>query len=145
MKIRSLGAKLFHADRQKDRRTEGQKNMKKLTVAFRNFAKATKKGRNDHTQDVNMRNTFKRQSHICLSKESPSSSFFIAQQPLVGRRCLNIEASRSLSKTPHSVGLLCPSHRLLPDNTTLTRHKHTCSWRDSISQSQRASGRRHTS
>jgi len=34
-KIRPVGAELFHADRQKD--------MMKLTVAFRNFAKASKK------------------------------------------------------------------------------------------------------
>ena len=39
MKIRSVGAELFHADR----RTDGQRGMKKLKVAFRNFTKAPKK------------------------------------------------------------------------------------------------------
>ena len=38
MKIRSVGADLFHAD--------GQTNMTKIIVPFRNSAKATK---NDHT------------------------------------------------------------------------------------------------
>ena len=40
MKICSVGAELFHADR----RTDGQADMTKLIVAFRNFAKATKSG-----------------------------------------------------------------------------------------------------
>jgi hypothetical protein len=39
MKIRPVGAELFHADRQTDERTD----MTKLTVAFRNFAKASNK------------------------------------------------------------------------------------------------------
>jgi hypothetical protein len=38
MKIRSVGAKLFHADGQTDRQTD----MTKLIVAFRNFANAPK-------------------------------------------------------------------------------------------------------
>jgi len=59
-KICSVGTELFHADRQTDRRSEGQTNMRKLMVAFCNFANATKKERNNHTQDVNMRNIFKR-------------------------------------------------------------------------------------
>jgi hypothetical protein len=37
MKIRPLGAKLFHADRRTD--------MKKLTVSFRSFAKSNQKKR----------------------------------------------------------------------------------------------------
>jgi hypothetical protein len=37
MKIRPVGAELFHADRQTDRQTD-----MKLTVAFRNFAKTPK-------------------------------------------------------------------------------------------------------
>jgi hypothetical protein len=36
MKIRPVGVKLFSADR----RTEGQTDMRKLTVAFHNFANA---------------------------------------------------------------------------------------------------------
>jgi len=36
MKIRPLGAELFHADGQTDRQTD----MTKLTVVFRNFSKA---------------------------------------------------------------------------------------------------------
>jgi hypothetical protein len=42
MKIRPVGAELFHADRQTDGRTEGQTDMTKLTVTFRNFANAPK-------------------------------------------------------------------------------------------------------
>ena len=38
MKIRPVGAELFHADR----RTDGQTDMTKLIVAFRNFANASK-------------------------------------------------------------------------------------------------------
>jgi hypothetical protein len=47
--------------------------------------------------------------------------FFMAQQPLVGQGLLIIEASRSHTDTPHSVGLsgrmINPTHRPLPDNT----------------------------
>ena len=39
MKIRLVGAELFHADRGQDRQT----NMPKLVVAFRNFANAPKR------------------------------------------------------------------------------------------------------
>jgi hypothetical protein len=39
MKIRPLGAELFHADRRTDERTD----MTKLTVAFRSFANAPNK------------------------------------------------------------------------------------------------------
>jgi len=46
MKIRPLGPELFHADGQGDRgrdgKTEGRKDMTKLTVAIRKFANATK-------------------------------------------------------------------------------------------------------
>jgi len=38
MKIRTLGAQMFHAGGL----TDGQTNMTKLTVAFRNFANAPK-------------------------------------------------------------------------------------------------------
>ena len=38
MKIRPVGAELFHADR----RTDGQTDMRNLIVAFRNFANALK-------------------------------------------------------------------------------------------------------
>jgi len=38
MKIRPVGAEFFHAGGRKDRRTEGHRAMKKLIVAFRNFA-----------------------------------------------------------------------------------------------------------
>ena len=38
MKIRPVGAELFHADR----RTDGQTDMTKIIVAFRNFANAPK-------------------------------------------------------------------------------------------------------
>jgi len=47
MKIRPLGAELFHADRRTNsdgRTVDGQIDMTKLTVAFRNFANAPKMG-----------------------------------------------------------------------------------------------------
>ena len=42
IKIRPVGAELFHADRdrQTDRQTRGQIDVKKLTDAFRNFVNA---------------------------------------------------------------------------------------------------------
>ena len=42
MKIRPVGAEMFHVDGHKDGRTDGQTDMTKLTVAFRNFANAPK-------------------------------------------------------------------------------------------------------
>jgi len=73
----------------------------------------------------------------------------MAQQSLVGPGLLIIEASRSLSDTPHSVGLLWTSDR--PDaktyswrHTTLERDRYQCLRRDSNPQSKQASGRRHT-
>ena len=44
--------------------------------------------------------------------------------PLVGLGLLVIEASRSLSETPHSVGLLSPTHRPLPGNKQHIRNRH---------------------
>jgi len=38
MKVRPVGAKVFHADRRKNERTEGLINMTKLMVAFRKFS-----------------------------------------------------------------------------------------------------------
>jgi hypothetical protein len=56
---------------------------------------------------------------------------FMAQQPLVGQCLLIVEASRSYSDTPHSVGLLWTSDQ--PDaetstwqHTILTRDRHPC-------------------
>ena len=40
MKIRPGGAEFFHAERRMDGRTNGQTDMKKLIIAFPNFAKA---------------------------------------------------------------------------------------------------------
>jgi len=42
MKIRSLGAELFHVDRQTDGRTDGRTDVTKPIVAFRNSANAPK-------------------------------------------------------------------------------------------------------
>ena len=42
MKIRLVGAELFHADRRTDGRTDGRTDMMILIVVFRNFAKAPK-------------------------------------------------------------------------------------------------------
>jgi len=44
LKIRPLGAGLFHVDRQTDRQTGGQRDMTTLKVAFRNFMNAPKIG-----------------------------------------------------------------------------------------------------
>jgi len=38
MKIRPVGAALFHSDRQTDGQTDRQTDIRKLTVAFRYFA-----------------------------------------------------------------------------------------------------------
>jgi len=55
--------------------------------------------------------------------------FLMAQQPLVGQGFLIIEASRSHSGTPHSVGLLWTSDRPVAEtsawqHTSLTRDRH---------------------
>jgi Fe-S-cluster formation regulator IscX/YfhJ len=42
MKIRSVGAELFHADEQMDGRIDRYTYMTKLIVAFRNFSNAPK-------------------------------------------------------------------------------------------------------
>jgi hypothetical protein len=42
IKIRPVGAELFHADGHTNRRKNRQADMKKLTVGFRNFANALK-------------------------------------------------------------------------------------------------------
>jgi hypothetical protein len=42
MKVRPVGAELFYAGGRTDRRTDGQSDRTKLTVAFRNFANAPK-------------------------------------------------------------------------------------------------------
>jgi hypothetical protein len=90
-------------------------------------------------------------SHPCSRKYSASGCFilFMARQPLVGQGPLIIEASRSHSDTPHSVGLLLTSDQ--PDaetstwqHTTLTTDRHPCPRWDSNPQSQQANGRRPT-
>jgi len=43
MKIRPVGAELFHADRSTDRHMERRTDLTKLPVASRNFANASKK------------------------------------------------------------------------------------------------------
>jgi len=57
--------------------------------------------------------------------------FLMVRQPLVGQGLLTLEASRSHSDTPHSVGLFWTSDR--PDaetsawqHTTLTTDRHPC-------------------
>ena len=62
-----------------------------------------------------------------------SSRFFLtmAQRPPVGQGFLIIEASRSHSGTPHSVGLLWTSDQLVAEtstwqHTTLTTDRHPC-------------------
>jgi hypothetical protein len=68
----------------------------------------------------------------------------IAQQSLEGQNLL-YEYSRSLSDTPHSIGLLWTSDGPVAENftwqhTTFTRDKHPCSGRDSKPQFRQASG-----
>ena len=46
MKVHPVGAELFHEARQTDRHTDGETHVKKLIVAFRNFANTHK--RNSH-------------------------------------------------------------------------------------------------
>jgi hypothetical protein len=57
--------------------------------------------------------------------------FFLARQPLVGQGLLIVEASRSLSDTPYSVGLL------------LTRDIHAPGWIRSRNPSKRAAADPH--
>ena len=73
--------------------------------------------------------------------------FFTVRQPLLTQGRLIVEASRSHSDTPHSVGLLCKGDQ--PDagtstcqNTTLTRDRHSWPWWDSNPQFQQAKDRK---
>jgi len=51
--------------------------------------------------------------------------FFTARQPLIGQGFLIVEALRSHSDTPHSVGLLWTSDQLVAEADTYTTHnKH---------------------
>ena len=52
----------------------------------------------------------------------------MARQALVGQALLTVEASRKLSDTPHSVGLLWTSDR--PDVETLTTDRYPCPRQD---------------
>jgi len=70
----------------------------------------------------------------------------MAQQLLLGQGILNIEAPRSHSDTPHSVGLLWTSDQSVAEtstwqHTTLTPDKYSRPRWDSNPQSQQASGR----
>jgi len=75
--------------------------------------------------------------------------FFMMQQPLVGQGVVVLEASRSHSDTPNSVGLLWTSDQPIAEtstwrHTTRTTDRHPCFRRDSNPQFQQASGRRPT-
>jgi len=77
--------------------------------------------------------------------------FFIvvAQQPPVGQGLLIIDAARSRSDGPQSVGLLWTSDHSYAENstwqhTTFTTGRHPFAWRDSNPQSQQANGHRPT-
>jgi len=74
---------------------------------------------------------------------------YLAQQPPVGKGLI-IEASRSHSDTPHSVGLVWTSDQLDAETSTwqhaiLTRRRHPCPRQDSNLKSQQAYGLRPTS
>jgi hypothetical protein len=57
-----------------------------------------------------------KQEYCSLQLQWVNCIFFMARQPLVDLGLLNIEASRSHSDTPHSVGLLWTSDQ--PDAET---------------------------
>jgi hypothetical protein len=57
----------------------------------------------------------------------PKDFFFMVQQPPVGQGLLIIEASRSHSDTPHSVGLLWTSDQPDAEASTYTTNIHTIS------------------
>ena len=71
---------------------------------------------------------------------------FVARQSLLGKGLHIVEASRSPSDTPNSVGFLWTSDQAdvktsTWQHTLLTRGRHPCTRRDSNPQSQPASGR----
>jgi hypothetical protein len=71
--------------------------------------------------------------------------FFVAPQPPVGHGLLIIEASRSHSDTPHSVGVLWTSDQPdaeTSDYATFTKDRYASFRWDSNPQSQPANGRR---
>ena len=73
----------------------------------------------------------------------------MAQQPPVGQGLLIIEASRTHSDTPHSVGLFWTRDRPDPETSTwqhasLRWGRHPCPREDSNPQSQQVSGRKPT-
>jgi hypothetical protein len=75
--------------------------------------------------------------------------FSVEQQRLEGQGLLFIEASKSHSETPPSVGLPWMSDQPVADTSTwqhtkLTTHRHPCPRRDSNAQPQQASGHRPT-
>ena len=83
-------------------------------------------------------------TYVCIHRHEVLHAFLTAsaQQPLEGLGLLIIEASRSHSDTPQSVGLLWTSDQ--PDaetstgqHTALTSGKYPCYQRDSNPQSQR--------
>jgi hypothetical protein len=81
------------------------------------------------------------------STTKSSNLFSMEQQTLVGQGLLIIEASRSHSDTPHSVGLLWTRDRLNAETSTWQHTpptSHPCLRRDSNSQSQQASDPRPT-
>jgi hypothetical protein len=73
----------------------------------------------------------------------------MAPEFLVGSGLPIIEASRSHSDTPHSVGLLCTSDRPNVETSTLIKHnihkrQTSIRWQDSNPQSQQANDDRPT-
>jgi len=74
---------------------------------------------------------------------------FMAQKPLVGQTIFTVEASRSHSDTPHSVGLLWASSQPDPATSTwqytpLTTGRHPCPGGIFFSFRTRNSGKRKT-
>jgi hypothetical protein len=101
------------------------------TIGYENVGKGEGVGRTSGSSSFVCFNTFNNSNPISdyHIKISYSLFFFMAQQSLVGQGLLIIEASRSHSDTPHSVGRLWTSDQ--PDaetstwqHTTLTTDRH---------------------
>jgi hypothetical protein len=91
-----------------------------------------------------------RLARLCLYAKGDLCCFAsVLKQSPVGQGLLIVKASRSHTDTPHSVGLLWTSDRLDAEpstwqHTTLRRDRHLFCRRNSNSESQQASGSRHT-
>jgi hypothetical protein len=103
---------------------------------------------NDKSSNTNTTFEFTLQNFILFSLLLNSSSiFFIAQHRLVDQGLPIISALRSYSDTPHtqdpSGQAISPSQKPVPNNTSPTKDRHTCSPLGSNPRSQQVSSCRH--